>query len=74
MKLHYFDNEKADEGDMLLAMAKAQGYVPTSCLLGGMTIMDEIKRGADPCAGCNGPREKCNGRPKKSTTKPEGEV
>ena len=59
---HYFDQEKADPSDTQLAMAKGQGYVPQTCLLGGMTVMAEVTAGRDPCAGCNGPREKCHGR------------
>jgi len=63
MKPHYFEQEKADTDDILLQMAKDQGYVPTGCLLGGMIVMGAIKKGHDPCWGCNGPREKCGGRP-----------
>jgi hypothetical protein len=64
MKPHYFDQPKADEDDMLLMMAKGQSYVPLNCLLGGMFVMSEINAGRDPCAGCEGPRERCLGRPK----------
>lgn len=64
MKPHYFDQEEADTDDMLLNMAKGQGYVPQTCLLGGMTVMAEIRAGRDPCAGCEGPRKKCYGRMK----------
>ena len=62
MKLHYFDQEEADPGDFQLGAAKMQGYVPETCLLGGATVMYEVKRGNDPCAGCNCNRDKCNGR------------
>lgn len=65
MKLHYFDQEKADSNDMLLGMAKLQGYVPVSCLLDGMTVMHEVKENRNPCDGCRGPREKCFGSPPK---------
>ncbi len=65
MKVHYFEEETADAGDMQLGMAKMQGYVPQACLLGGMTVMSEVTDGHDPCAGCQGPREKCKGRPAK---------
>ena len=64
MKLHYFDQDEADPSDIQLGMAKMQGYVPQTCLLGGATVMHEVRRGVDPCAGCNGPREKCGGRRK----------
>jgi len=62
MKLHYFNQEKADESDMLLGMAKMQGYVPETCLLGGATVMHEVNQGRNPCWGCAGPREKCKGK------------
>jgi hypothetical protein len=62
--LHYFDRDKAPPSDVLLGIAKAQGYVPTTCLLAGVMVMHETNAGRDACAGCNGPREKCHGRPK----------
>ena len=62
MKLHYFEQAVADEDDMFLAMSIGQGYVPRTCLLGGEVVMGEVNKGNDPCAGCNGPREKCQGR------------
>lgn len=65
MKLHYFDQDKADGSDIMLMMCIQQGYVPSTCLLSGAIVMAEIRRSADPCDGCNGPREKCHGRPKR---------
>jgi hypothetical protein len=65
MKLHYFDHDKADNDDYFLQMAIAQGYVPNTCLLGGNVVFSEVNLGKDPCAGCNCPREKCHGRPRK---------
>lgn len=65
MKLHYFEQEAADADDMLLGMAKMQGYVPPGCLLGGMVVMAETNAGNNPCWGCNGPREKCGGQAKR---------
>ena len=62
-KLHYFDQDEADADDILLQMAKHQGYVPDTCLLGGATVMSEIRKGNNPCHGCAGPREKCKGTP-----------
>jgi len=62
MKPHYFDQETADDDDMLLNMAKGQGYVPQTCLLSGVLVMGIINDGKDPCIGCNCPREKCKGR------------
>lgn len=64
MKPHYFDQPAADQDDTMLGIAKVQGYVPKTCLLGGMVVMLEVNGGRDPCAGCNGPREKCHGRSK----------
>lgn len=64
MNFHYFDLDKAPESDILLQMAIDQGYVPHGCLLNGKLVMSEINLGNDPCDGCNGPREKCHGRPK----------
>jgi hypothetical protein len=66
MKLHYFEQAEADSDDIMLSMAKGQGYVPRTCLLGGMIVMGETRAGRDACAGCEGPREKCHGRPKLS--------
>ncbi len=60
---HYFDRFVAPRADVFLQMAKNQGYVPETCLLGGRTAMGEIVEKRDPCAGCHGPREKCGGRP-----------
>lgn len=69
MKLHYFDQDKADTDDMPLGMAKMQGYVPETCLLSGMVVMDEIQKGRNPCWGCNCPREKCKGKPRRMEEK-----
>jgi len=62
MKPHYFNEETADQDDHLLNMAKMQGYVPNTCLLGGQTVMGLVNSGADPCKGCECDREKCKGR------------
>ena len=64
MKLHYFDQDKADEGDFMLEMCISQGYVPKTCLLGGAIVWYEVGAGNDPCAGCNCERSKCKGRPR----------
>lgn len=72
-KPHYF--EPADEAeskiDLWLNMAKGQGYVPQGCLLGGNVVMGLVNKGEDPCAGCNGPRERCGGRPKRASESEE---
>ena len=62
MQLHYFEQNKADLDDIHLQMAKGQGYVPVTCLLGGIIVMAMVTKGEDPCAGCAGPRDKCKGR------------
>lgn len=67
MKLHYFDQEKADPDDILLEMCKGQGYVPETCLLGGMTAWAEVQENKSPCDGCNCERAKCHGEPRKAT-------
>ncbi len=61
LRFHYFDLEEADPADALLGMAKMQGYVPQTCLLGGATVMNQVYKHVNPCIGCNGPREKCKG-------------
>lgn len=61
-KPHYFDNASEAQHDMLLGMAKRQGYVPKGCLLGGNVVMGLVTRGDDPCVGCQGPRDVCKGR------------
>lgn len=63
IKLHYFDQDEADPADFLLRAAKDQGYVPQTCLLGGLTVMSEMNGHRDPCAGCHCNRSKCQGRP-----------
>lgn len=64
MKTHYFEQEKADKDDMLLGMAKMQGYVLQTCLLGGQTVMGLVNNGESPCDGCECDRIKCKGKPK----------
>lgn len=63
-QFHYFGQDKADDDDIQLKMAIMQGYVPATCLLGGSIVMGHIYESADPCKGCEGPREKCKGRAK----------
>jgi hypothetical protein len=69
-KLYYFDQDQADADDMMLGTAKAQGYVPQTCLLGGATVFRELGLGLNPCRGCNGPREKCHGQAKREKVYP----
>lgn len=65
MKPHYFRQAAADADDAQLGMAKTQGYVPAACLLGGRVVMGEVAAGRNPCWGCEGPRERCGGKPKR---------
>lgn len=65
MKPHYFAQAEPDDDDGPLAMAKMQGYVPKRCLLGGAVVMGEVGAGRNPCWGCEGPRERCGGKPKR---------
>lgn len=67
MKPNYFEQDKADADDVMLGMAKMQGYVPHGCLLGGVVVMAETQAGRSACWGCNGPRERCGGQPKRET-------
>lgn len=62
MKPHYFDQDKADDDDMFLSMVIMQGYVPSTCLLGGIVVMGLVNEKKDPCKGCNCDRNKCHGR------------
>lgn len=61
---HYFDMDEAPSDDVPLRIAKGRGYVPDGCLLGGQLVMAMVREGKDPCVGCEGPREKCGGRPR----------
>jgi len=63
MKPHYFDQDEADKDDMFLDMAKMQGYIPQTCLLGGQVVMGLVNEGKSPCKGCNCDRNKCKGKP-----------
>jgi hypothetical protein len=67
VKPHYFEQSEPDANDAMLGMAKMQGYVPQGCLLGGLIVMAEVQRGENPCWGCNGPRDKCGGKPKRGS-------
>jgi len=51
MKPHYFNQEQTGEDDILLKMAIGQGYVPPTCLLGGVVVMGEINESKSPCWG-----------------------
>lgn len=59
------------EGPIGKEMMVKQGYVPKTCTLpdqyAGPLIFSEVSAGRDPCAGCNGDREICHGRPKEIT-------
>ncbi len=68
MKPHYFNQDKADQDDILLQMCISQGYVPKGCLLGGQATMGLTRGGRNPCVGCEGPREKCGGKKNENPT------
>jgi len=68
MKPHYFRQDAADADDAQLGMAIMQGYVPKTCLLGGQVVMGEVTAGRNPCWDCEGPRERCGGKPKRDLT------
>lgn len=64
MKLAYFHLRTADNDDVALGDAKTLGYVPPTCLLGGAFVWKHVALNMDPCGSCNGPRDRCKGRPK----------
>jgi hypothetical protein len=70
MKPHYFDDPAADPDDALLGLMVKQGYVPPTCLLNGRSVFALTTQGDDPCAGCDGPRARCHGRPKLDPERP----
>ena len=57
-----FDKKKAPEKDIILKLAKEQGYVPDGCLLGGGVVMGLINKGENPCKGCNCNRSICKSK------------
>lgn len=59
---HYFEMDEAPESDVMLRLAKQQGYVPNGCLLAGRIVMGLVNEGKDPCKGCHSDRNKCGGR------------
>lgn len=63
LKADYFDG-RVSPADAMLAEGKRRGIVPQTCLLGGYMVMAAAAMNADPCAQCDGPRERCGGRPK----------
>lgn len=65
MKASYVNQGVADSDDYALKGAIERDYVPATCLLGGFIVMSEKCNGRDPCTGCNIPRDKCGGRPKR---------
>lgn len=48
--------------DIPLKMAIGQGYVPATCYLPGIIVMNLMNEGKDPCNGCNLDRSICKGR------------
>jgi hypothetical protein len=66
IKGDYFSEGKASPADAMLRQAIAQGIVPATCLLGGYKVRarHDLNPDADVCGSCDGPREKCFGRPR----------
>lgn len=64
MKLHYFEQQKADPSDTQLQVMKQQKVVPENCLLNGIIVMVGFVVSKDPCKGCMAPRNRCGGRPR----------
>ena len=62
MELQYFEDGQIDNDDIQHKMAVNQGYVPQTCRLGGMIIMNAINQSLDPCKGCHCDRSECHGR------------
>lgn len=57
---------EASEGqrDAMRDICINQGYVPPKCELSGVIIYGLVRKGEDPCKGCNEDRARCEGRPK----------
>ena len=58
--------KKALKDDVGLELAKDHGYVPSTCVLNGVLALIAVKKGMNPCYGCDGPRGVCNGKPKEN--------
>ena len=64
MKPHYFEQDQADQDDLLLKQAIYDGVVPYGCLNSGKTVIGLFAfNNTDPCSCCEGPRQRCGGRP-----------
>lgn len=63
MKSHYFRQADADADDTTLQSYKNMGFVPKTCLLGGLYVELSYREGKVPCGRCPGPRRKCFGAP-----------
>lgn len=50
-------------------MCVKQGYVPSTCTLDGELVWMLVRKGEDPCAGCNMDRAVCKGRPRRNQTR-----
>lgn len=67
---HYFERTEASPHDTMLQKQIAKKVVPPGCLLGGVIVAGLDGAGVDPCIGCEGPRNRCGGRPKTSNPDP----
>jgi hypothetical protein len=66
--MHYLNDTDRAATDDLLQICIGQGYVPRTCMMAGFIVWVETRRGVDPCGGCNVPRDRCGGRPKRGET------
>lgn len=63
MKYHYFNQLEADPDDQALQQSIFSEVVPPTCLLAGQIIEMAVAQQKDPCKSCQGPRNRCKGRP-----------
>lgn len=64
---------RASPYDHPLQKMKNRGVVPQGCLQGGAMVAGMHMAGLDPCTGCEGPRQKCMGRPAAGDTLNRGQ-
>lgn len=62
MKMEYFDQDTADGDDALLKEAKNKGRYQIRVYWEVLSYQ-QTPTGKSPCAGCNGPRDRCKGSP-----------
>jgi hypothetical protein len=50
---------------MFKEMCIQQGYIPTTCTMDGQLAWLLVRKGENPCWGCNEDRKICKGQEKK---------